>query len=337
MSVKDNFQLLPKISDSYGWLYVEHAIIDRENNAIAILNREGRTLAPCATICFLMIGPGVSITHAAVNVLAEHGCSIGWTGEHGVRLYASGTGETHSAKRLLHQAQLWSDLRKRMQVVRNLYQARFSEPLSPNLTLRQIRGMEGKRVREAYARASAQSGVPWQGRSYKMDEWDHADPINRALSSANACLYGVCHAAIVSAGYSPAIGFIHTGTLLAFVYDVADLYKTEISIPLAFQIVAESSLDVERRTRRACRDYFQSKRILGRIVSDIHRVLMVPESLQAEWAGESERAPLTLWDPVEGELPSGRDYSGNASPNDWNHQKQEEPSHGGHDFGTGAS
>lgn len=336
MSAKDNYQLLPKISDSYGWLYVEHAIIDRENNAIAIVDRDGRTLAPCAATCFLMLGPGVSITHAAVCVLAEHGCSIGWTGEHGVRLYASGTGETRSAQRLLHQAQLWSDPRKRMQVVRNLYQARFAEPLSPELSLRQIRGMEGKRVREAYAQASLQSGVPWHGRNYKMDDWDRADPVNRALSCANACLYGVCHAAIVSAGYSPAIGFIHTGTLLAFVYDVADLYKTEISIPVAFQIVAESSLEVERRTRRACRDYFHSQRILARIVNDIHHVLMVPESLKSELADESVPAPLSLWDPMEGELPSGRDYS-NESPHQHASQQKEEPAHGDNDSGTCAS
>lgn len=300
-------QCLPKIADSYGWLYVEHAVVDREQNAIVVLDREGRSHAPCAGISFLMLGPGVSITHAAVTLLSEHGCTIGWTGEQGVRYYASGCGETRSSRRLLHQARMWAEENTRMAVVRNLYQMRFSERLSPELTLKQIRGMEGMRVRETYARLSELTGVPWRGRSYRRDGWEAADPVNRALSSANACLYGVCHAAIVSAGYSPAIGFIHTGSMLAFVYDIADLYKTELSIPVAFQVVAEDPLDVERRTRIRCRDRFYELRILSRIVEDIHKALLVPEQLLQE-TEEPMQGPVALWDPQDHEVPGGQAY-----------------------------
>lgn len=328
MSTHD-FHLLPKMRDSYGWLYVEHAIVDREDNAIVIVNEEGRTAAPCAGLAFLMIGPGVSITHAAVRVLAENGCLMGWTGERGVRLYASGVGETRSSRRLLHQARMWADETTRLLVVRNLYQARFPEPLPPGLSLRQIRGMEGMRVRRAYAEAAERTGLPWSGRSYRRDQWDHADPINRALSSANACLYGICHAAIVSAGYSPAIGFIHTGNLLAFVYDIADLYKAQLCIPTAFDIVAQSPLEVERRVRIALRDAFHSQRILQRIIPDIHRVLAIPEELAAESAFETAEAPLALWDPEQGSVAAGIDYSQPPDPS-----PPQEPNHGRHDSGT---
>src|SRR5207248_11211925 len=143
------------------------------------------------------------------------------------------------------------------------------------LTRRQIRGMEGIRVREAYANASRESGVEWHGRSYRRESWGAADPVNRALSCANSCLYGVCHAAIVAAGYSPALGFIHTGKMLSFVYDIADLYKTEVTIPLAFHTVAADGNHVESRVRRECRDTFYATRLLQRIVPDIEQALAV--------------------------------------------------------------
>src|SRR5205823_3188667 len=199
-----------------------------------------------------------------------------WTGEEGVRFYAEGMGETRSARNLLRQARLCSDPRRRLDVVRRLYQMRFPEPLDESLSLQQIRGMEGIRVRRAYERASQETGLPWSGRSYRRDRWEVADPINRALSSANSCLYGICHAAIVSAGYSPGLGFIHTGKMLSFVYDVADLYKADTTIPLAFSTVAEGETNLESRIRRACRDVFQSERLLKRIIPDIERALDVP-------------------------------------------------------------
>src|SRR5262249_31841055 len=150
-----------------------------------------------------------TITHAAVQTCAEAGCLVAWTGEQGVRFYAQGLGETRSAGNLIVQARLWADPGTRRAVVVRMYRRRFPEPLDDGVTLQQIRGREGIRVREAYARAARAVGVTWKGRVYRREHWDAADPLNRALSCANSCLYGVCHAAVVSAGYSPALGFIH--------------------------------------------------------------------------------------------------------------------------------
>ncbi len=302
-----DLHLLPKVRDSWSYLYVEHCRVDQEDKAIAIQDTNGKVPVPCASLTLLMLGPGTAITHAAIRALAENGCLVAWTGEEGVRFYAQGIGETRSARNLYRQARLWADPAAHLQVVIRMYQKRFDEKLSGTETLREIRGKEGLRVRRAYARASRETGLEWTGREYRRDRWAAADPLNRALSCANSCLYGVCHAAIVSAGYSPALGFIHTGKMLSFVYDVADLYKTEITIPTAFGAVAAGTADLESRVRHACRDAFHQHRLLDRVVSDIEEVLGGGEEAggEAERFDVDEALPGGWWDPDVGSVAGG--------------------------------
>ena len=310
MKIKD-LHVLPKFSDGWSYLYVEHCRIDQDAKVIAIHDETGRAPVPCANLALLMLGPGVSISHAAISVLADHGCLVSWCGEEGVRFYAVGMGETRSASNFLHQARLWAHEQYHMDVVRRLYQLRFSQEFDPQLTLRQIRGMEGARVRDMYAKTSEETGVPWSGRNYNRGRWSEADPVNRALSAANSCLYGICHAAIVSAGFSPALGFIHTGKMLSFVYDVADIYKAEITIPVAFKAAQEGQEGLERRVRLTCRDTFVSTRLLERIIPDIQSALMLSKRGDAEDGvvfDHDEAAPGSLWDPVEGNVDGGRTY-----------------------------
>jgi len=277
----------------------------RDNRAVTHHDVQGKTPVPCAALTLLMLGPGTTITHAAIRALADNGCLVAWTGDEGVRMYALGQGEARYARNILRQAWLCSHRALRLGVVMQLYRMRFAEVLNQSLSLEQIRGMEGVRVRQTYARASAETGVPWAGRSYRRDKWDHADPINRALSAANSCLYGVCHAAIVSAGYSPALGFIHTGKMLSFVYDVADLYKTEITIPVSFHVVAEGTENLESRVRHACRDYFPAVRLLQRVVPDLERALGTPD-MSADYDFDSDpAAPGSLWYDQKGEVAGG--------------------------------
>jgi CRISPR-associated protein Cas1 len=188
-----------------------------------------------------------------------------------------------------------------------MYRMRFQEPLNESLSLEQIRGREGVRVREAYAQASRYTGVEWKGRRYERSEWSRADPINRALSAANSCLYGVCHAAIISAGYSPALGFIHTGKMLSFVYDIADLYKAEITIPVAFAAVAYGVGNLETRVRYACRNAFHQDRLLDRIIPDINLALGQQHALDKDDRDfdVDDALPGQLWDPIVGHVPGG--------------------------------
>lgn len=185
-----------------------------------------------------------------------------------------------------------------MAVVRRMYALRFPNMDTSRYSLQQIRGMEGIRVRKAYELAAKTSGVKWSKRSYKKEDWESADPINRALSQANAMLYGVCHAAIVSLGYSTGLGFVHTGKQLSFVYDIADLCKVNITIPAAFEAV-RSGGDLERETRLACRKYFAAEDLLAKIAEDIAWVLRVSEpedKVNGEVTGD-------LWD--EGSIVQG--------------------------------
>ncbi|GAA6756663.1 type I-E CRISPR-associated endonuclease Cas1e [Thermus thalpophilus] len=222
-----NLKELPKFRDGLSYLYVEHAFIEQEAQGIGIYDQQGLTLVPAAALGVLFLGPGTRITHAAIRALAGNGCTVCWVGEGLARFYAQGLGDTRSAHRLERQARAWADPNLHLEVVYRLYEKRFSEPLPRNLSLEQVRGLEGVRVRTAYARWSQETGVPWKGRSYDRRNWVASDPVNRALSSGAAYLYGLAHAAIVSTGFSPSLGFIHTGKLLSFVYDLADLYKTE--------------------------------------------------------------------------------------------------------------
>lgn len=312
VGILKDLQQLPRFSDGWTFLYTEKVRIERDDGGIVLTDAEGHVSVPVASLSVLMLGPGVAITHAAIVALGEGGCSVVWCGEQGTKFYASGLGETRKGGNIMAQAEAWADESKRLDVVKRLYRMRFPVQLEPGLTLEQIRGMEGVRVREAYARASRETGVPWSGRAYQRGDWAAADPVNRALSTANACLYGLCHAAIVSTGFSPALGFLHTGKMLSFVYDVADLYKMDVTVPIAFQAVMGGTSSLESRVRRICRGAFYRKKLLERIVPDIQRALgLRPEVVKLITHGapvsDEDDAPGGLWDPL-GVVEGGQNY-----------------------------
>jgi len=308
---------LPKIRDGLSFLYLEHGKVEQTAAGIEFFDAAGgRTLAPTAALAVLLLGPGTTVTHAAIMTMAEHGCLVAWAGEEGVRFYAQGFGETRKSCRLQRQAELVSDPARHAEVVLRMYRYRFGDELNAAMTLPEIRGHEGVRVRSAYATASRAYGVPWRGRRYDRSNWGAADPVNRALSTANACLHGLCHAAIVSAGYSPGLGFIHIGRQLSFVYDIADLYKAEVTIPLAFRMAAEGEDHLETRVRRACRDMFRESRLLSRIVPDIDMVLGIGDSIEpGESDAESDADILaSLWPPLLAQGPREATNDGGHDP-----------------------
>jgi CRISP-associated protein Cas1 len=311
LTMPKDLHLLPKVRDSWTYLYAERCVVEQDDKAIALFDDKGKTPVPCASLSLLMLGPGTKITHAAMSTLAENGCLVVWTGEQAVRFYAQGMGETRSSGNLLRQAMLHADVVQRAKVVRRMYEMRFPGALDATLTLQQIRGKEGIRVRETYARWSRETGVKWDGRSYKQNDWKKATPINRALSAANSCLYGVAHAAIVAAGYSPALGFVHTGKMLSFVYDIADLYKAEITIPAAFRCTAAGENKLESRVRHICRDLIQEQRMLARIVQDIDNIFDVSGAgidPEAEHLDRFDAQPGGLWEPDGGQVDGGINY-----------------------------
>lgn len=297
--MKTNLFDLGRFDDRLSFLYIDRAIIKHTTNAIAIHDADGAAEVPVSSLAVLMLGPGTRISHQAISALAANNCLVLWSGEFGVRFYASGMGGSRHSRNLLRQARLALDERTRLAVVVRMYLSRFSEEaIDPGLTLQQLRGKEGIRVRQAYADASKATGVPWHGRDYKRKDWFAGDPVNRALSAANACLYGVVHAAILSAGYSPAIGFIHSGKQLSFVYDIADLYKAELTIPLAFEAAARHPQHLEREVRTEMRRRMHAARLMQRVLPDVARVLDVPVATDdIDEFAEDPAKPAELWEP----------------------------------------
>jgi CRISPR-associated protein Cas1 len=286
---------LPRFSDRWSYLYLERGRLDRDASGLVFHAFIGDTPVPIDQLNVVLLGPGTTITHAAVKALAENSCMLAWVGEFGVRFYAHGSGSTFSSRRLLHQARMVSDDQLRLSVVQRMYQKRFPGTDLTGKSIEQIRGMEGIRVRAVYGEAAKRFGIEWSGRNYDQDDWHRGTPANRALSAANSCLYAVCHAAIVSAGYSPAMGFIHTGKMLSFVYDVADFYKTELTVPLAFEIVANYSEHLERVVRKEAHEAFYRFGLMNRILPDIAEVLGARDDL-AESPEELEGRVISLAD-----------------------------------------
>jgi len=256
-------------------LFIEKGQIDVADGCfVVIANNEVRTQIPVGGIACLMLEPGTRISHAAVALAARVGCLLLWVGEAGVRLYSSGQPGGARADRLLYQARLALDDSLRLKVVRKMYEIRFTEPPPMNRSVDQLRAMEAARVKAMYKAFAQKYKVEWHGRRYDPKDWKKGDLINRCLSCANSCLYGVTEAAVLAAGYAPAIGFLHTGKPLSFVYDIADLLKFDVVTSIAFEVAAGGSLDTaETKVRRGCRDAFRSSRVLARLIPLIEEVL----------------------------------------------------------------
>jgi len=255
-------------------LFIERGQIDVLDGAFVVVDKTGvRTHIPVGSIACLMLEPGTRVSHRAAALAARVGTLLVWVGEAGVRLYASGQPGGARSDRLLYQARLALDEKARLRVVRKMYELRFSEKPPERRSVEQLRGIEGVRVRKLYQTLAQRHGVKWTRRNYNPEEWGSGDVPNRCVSSATACLYGITEAAVLAAGYAPAVGFIHTGKPLSFVYDIADIFKFDSVVPLAFQIAAREPREPERAVRLACRDLFREQRILGRIIPTIEDVL----------------------------------------------------------------
>lgn len=264
---------LARAEDRLSFLYVEHCVVNRDSNAVTITDKRGTVHVPAATLSVLMLGPGSTVTHAAISLLAESRAACIWVGEQGVRYYCHGASLSRSTRLLEAQAKLVSSERSRLKVARRMYEMRFPDEDTSRLTMQQLLGKEGTRVRRAYERESARAGVPWNGRSYKVEDFESSDTVNKALSAANTSLYGVVHAIIVALGCSPGLGFVHARNERSFVYDIADLYKVEITVPLAFDLAAEEPPDIGVAARRAVRDRMRDGRFMQRCVHDVRYLL----------------------------------------------------------------
>lgn len=304
---------LTRVEDRLSFVYVERCTIGRDSNAITATDDRGVVHIPAASLGTLLLGPGTRVTHQAMVLLADSGSTAVWVGERGVRYYAHGRGLARGTRMLEAQAAAVSNRRSRLAVARAMYAMRFPDEDVEGLSMHQLRGREGARVRKIYRNESERTGVEWHRRDYDPADFAASDEINQALSAAHTSLYGVVHAVIAGLGCSPGLGFVHNGHDRAFVYDVADLYKADVTIPIAFSVVAQwlgttagndaPVGDVASMTRRAVRDAMREHQVIARCVTDL-RHLLLPND---EDAG-SEADVLELWDDRIGRVAGGVNY-----------------------------
>lgn len=271
--------MLPKLrplplKDRISVVWVEKGRLDMLDGAFVVVDRNGvRTHIPVGSVACLMLQPGTRVSHRAVELAARVGCLLLWVGEGGVRLYAAGQPGGARSDRLLYQARLALDPALRLKVVRKMYAVRFGEEPPAKRSIDQLRGIEAARVRKMYQNFSDRFGIRWKGRKYDPTHWEASDAVNQCLSAATAALYGITEAAVLAAGYAPAIGFIHWGKPRSFVYDIADLVKFETVVPLAFETASRNPEHPERAVRQRCRDAFRRTRIVERLIPLIDEVL----------------------------------------------------------------
>ncbi|MEU9616656.1 MULTISPECIES: type I-E CRISPR-associated endonuclease Cas1e [Streptomyces] len=300
---------LTRTGERLSFVYLERCVVHRDANAITAEDAEGTTHIPSATIGTLLLGPGTRITHQAMSILGETGAAVCWVGERGVRYYAGGRALTRSSALAEAQAVQWANVRSRLGVARAMYRLRFPDEDPAGLTRHELLGCEGRRVKDCYRAQSARTGVPWHGRRYTPGDFSSGDAVNQAITAAAQCMYGIAHAVVASLGCSPALGFVHSGHELSFVLDVADLYKTEIGIPLAFDVAAEDEEDVGSRTRRALRDRINETSLLDRCVNDIKRLLLGEERKENTATNDAPDV-VTLQSDGGREVAAGRNYGG---------------------------
>ena len=300
---------LTRAQDRLSFIYLERCVVHRDSNAITATDKRGTVHIPAASLNALLLGPGTRVSHQAMMLLAESDSTAVWVGEQGVRYYAHGRSLAKSSRLLDAQAALVTNQSSRLRVARAMYAMRFpdDEGIS-RLTMQQLRGREGARVKRTYREHASRTGVEWNRRDYDVVDFASGSVVNQALSAANTSLYGVVHAVIVALGCSPGLGFVHTGHERSFVYDIADLYKAEITIPAAFDVAKDESLhdDIPAAARHAVRDALRDGRLLVRCVSDIRRLLLPDEDSEddAMWTSNV----VSIWDGADRTVSGGENY-----------------------------
>ena len=275
--VKVTRESLPQVKDKYPFLYLERGRLEIDDSSVKWIDADCNVVPiPVATINTLLLGPGTSVTHEAIKTATSANCSISWVGEDSLLFYAAGFLPTADTRNLKLQMTLASDDDSSLKVARAMFAKRFPDADLEGKTLNSMMGMEGNRVRALYQQKAEEYGVGWKGRQFTPGKFQVSDLTNQVLTSTNAALYGILCSAVHAMGYSPHIGFIHSGSPLPFVYDLADLYKEKLCIDLAFSLSREMA---GRYDKHKVSDEFRKRVIsmdlLNQVTSDINDLMGV--------------------------------------------------------------
>ena len=263
-------EALAPASDRWTPLFLEHGRLEVDDSSVKFIGADGTVMhLPVATVSTLLLGPGTTVTHAAIAACANSNTPVCWVGSGSLRFYAHGISPTHANENAKLHAELYAHPQRRAAVARRMFLLRFPDMEVSSRTIQQLRGLEGERIRNLYREFGERFGVSWKGRNYDAGNWNLADEINRAVSAANAAFYGMCAAIICSLGFLPQLGFIHATGSLPFVYDIADIYKPVTTLPAAFAAVRQDPGNAEENVLLLLKERIESGRLMEKIPKQI--------------------------------------------------------------------
>ncbi|ELM6649985.1 TPA: type I-E CRISPR-associated endonuclease Cas1 [Vibrio vulnificus] len=273
--VKVTRESLPQVKDKYPFIYLERGRLEIDDSSVKWIDADANVIPiPVATINTLLLGPGTSVTHDAIKTATAANCSISWVGEDSLLFYAAGFLPTADTRNLKKQMLLAASEEGALKVARTMFAKRFPDADLEDKTLKSMMGMEGNRVKALYQQKAEQYGVGWRGRQFTPGKFSLSDLTNQIMTASNAALYGILCSAIHSMGYSPHIGFIHSGSPLPFVYDMADLYKEHLCIDLAFSLTRDMAGHYDKhKVSDAFRKRVISMNLLQQVSSDINELM----------------------------------------------------------------
>ncbi len=272
--------------DRHGLLWLEYGNLFVEDGTLRFIAAESETLQagnyaiPYQTLSAIFLGPGTSLTHDVLRLCGRHGVLLAAVGEGGVKCYSAppfGQGRSDVARR---HAEYWADPKQRVQLTRRLYAWRFGT-VFPRADLDTLRGIEGARMRESYRLVAERFGVAWSGRRYDRDNPTAADLPNQAINHAATFVEAAAELAVTAVGALPPLGFIHEDSSNAFVLDIADLWRIDLTLPLAFgavKAVEKEAVPLEREVRKRAAQVFRREKLIPKMIDKIKELLDVHDS-----------------------------------------------------------
>ncbi len=269
-------------ADRHGLLWLARGNLTVEDGTLHFRTAGSSDMAagdyaiPFQNISFILLGPGSTVSHDVFRLLARHGTGLVAVGEDGVRMYSAQPFGPNDSKRARRQAKLWNDMRSRLRLARRMYAWRLGEVL-PEQDISILRGVEGARMKTAYGLLAQKYGIAWHGRRYDRQNPDIADAPNQAINHAATAIEAAAIVAVAATGTLPPLGFIHEDASIAFCLDIADLYRTEVTIPVAFEAVGQhhknGQIPLERHVRRLAGRKFREMKIISKMIDRIIKLI----------------------------------------------------------------
>lgn len=272
-------------ADRHGLIWLDRGRLEVEDGCLRFVCAGGTLAAgdyqiPHQSISIILLGPGSSVTHDALRILAAHGCALAAIGAGGVRFYSAPPLLPDTSSLARRQVMLWAESSTRVGVARAMFAIRFGEEVKAR-TLDMLRGMEGARLKRMYELTAQHYGVPWHGRRYDRNNPNATDIPNQAINHAASAVEAAAAIAVASTATIPQLGFVHEDSGQSFVLDIADLVRHDVMLPIAFgaakQAMRNPAESIDRLVRTRAAETFNKEQVIANLIDHIKALIGPPE------------------------------------------------------------